>query len=166
MEPGASLFLVAMPRKMRCTQNKGTKQSVPLQRLRLREERVRSYDDFRGQGAAIHMTAKQAIARRSTRGRGGGGRVRMHVMVAEMAERSDVQTEGAPLVHEWTWMVHGCTIHVHSCTVVNHGGGAASVRILQWCSAAASKRGVSCGVPCSPCQIHQEVQMGVCFAVR
>ena len=92
--------------------------------------------------------------------------LRMHVMVAEMAERSDVQTEGAPLVHEWAWMVHGCTIHVHSCTVVNHGGGAASVRILQWCSAAASKRGVSCGVPCSPCQIHQEVQMGVCFAVR
>jgi hypothetical protein len=77
----------------------------------------------------------------------------MHVMVAEMAERSDVQTEGAPLVH-------GCTIHVHSCTVVNHGGGAASVRILQWCSATAIKRGVCCGVPCSPCQIRQEVQMG------
>ena len=60
------------------------------------------------------MTAEQAIARRLTRGRG-GGRVRMHVMVAEMVERSDVRTEGAP-------RVRGCTIHVRSCTVVNAQG--------------------------------------------
>ena len=74
---------------------------------------MRSYEDFRGQGAAIHDCGTGHC--KEINKRTGGGRVRMHVMVAEMVERSDVQTEGAP-------RVRGCTIHVRSCTVVNAQG--------------------------------------------